>query len=76
MTLSATIEDKGTYLPSSVIAQLSAECAGVRLANEELHDELAPQFKGRVLLRHKHGRAIEPEWLAKLKHWGAVVKES
>ncbi|MEA3209729.1 MAG: hypothetical protein QOE70_2786 [Chthoniobacter sp.] len=74
ITLSVTIEEKNPYLPSSVIVQLAAECAGVRLSGEDLHDELTAQFKaaGQFLLRHRHGRAIEPEWLGKLRQWGSV----
>lgn len=72
VTLSASIEDKGTAVPSSVIAQLSEECSGLRVAGEELHETLAPTFSQRTLLRHKHGRAIELEWLAKLKGWSAT----
>jgi hypothetical protein len=72
VTLSASIEEKGGHLPNSVVAQLAEECAGLRVANDDLHDELAPSFGDRTLIRHKHGRAIEPDWLAKLKHWGAA----
>lgn len=72
VTLSASIEEKGGHLPNSVVGQLAGECAGLRVASEEMYEELAPTFKGRVLIRHKHGRAIEPDWLAKLKNWGAA----
>lgn len=74
VTLSATLEDKSPHLAASVIAQIAVDCAGLRIANDELHDKLAAQFRGgnKFLLRHKHGRAIEAEWLARLQHWGAA----
>lgn len=71
VTLSATLEEKSPHLASSIVVQLAPDCAGLRVAGDELHNELAPLFKGRVLLRHKHGRAIEPEFLARLKGWGS-----
>ncbi len=78
VTLSASIEDKATHLPGSVIAQLAADCAGLRVGSGELHDKLAPEFKanGRFLLRHKHGRAIEPEFISRLAAWAIRTAHS
>jgi hypothetical protein len=78
ITLSASIEEKNAHLPASVISHLSRECAGLRLSNEELHKELAPQFKsdGRFLLLHKHGRAVEPEFISRLAAWAIRTAHS
>jgi hypothetical protein len=78
VTLSASIEDKNPHLPGSVIAQLAEECAGIRLTSEELHEKLAPSFgsSGRFLLRHKQGRAIEPEFISRLAAWAIRTAHS
>jgi len=78
VTLSASIEDKATALPGSVIAQLAADCAGLRTGNSELYEKLAPEFKtsGRFLLLHKHGRSIEPEFISRLAAWAIRTPHS
>ncbi len=78
VTLSASIEEKNPHLPGSVITQLATECAGLRLGSSELHKELAPEFKkdGRFLLLHKHGRAVEPEFISRLAAWAIRTAHS
>jgi hypothetical protein len=78
ITLSASIEEKNPHLPGSVIVQLAAECAGLRLSSAEMHKELAPQFKGdgRFLLHHKHGRTVEPEFISRLAAWAIRTAHS
>jgi len=78
VTLSASIEDKTTFLPTSVIVQLAADCAGLRVGSGELHEKLEPDFKAnnRFLLRHKHGRAIEPEFISRLAAWAIRTAHS
>jgi glycosyltransferase involved in cell wall biosynthesis len=78
VTLSASIEEKNPHLPGSVIVQLVEECAGLRLSNADLHKELAPRFKagGRFLLLHKHGRAVEPEFISRLAAWAIRTAHS
>ena len=78
VTLSASLEEKNAHLPGSVIVQLAAECAGLRLGSADLHAELAPAFKtdGRFLLLHKHGRAVEPEFISRLAAWAIRTPHS
>ena len=78
VTLSASIEEKNPYLPGSVIAQLAGECAGLRVASDDLHDRLAPDFaaNGRYLLRRKQGRAVEPEFVSHLAAWAIRTAHS
>ena len=74
-TVSATIEDK-PHLAASVIEKLAPDISALRVADQDLHEALRPHFKTppRILIRHKHGRAIEPEFLARIKAWGGLGK--
>jgi glycosyltransferase involved in cell wall biosynthesis len=78
VTLSASIEDKSPHLAGSVVAQLSAECAGLRLGNADLYKQLAPEFaaNGRFLLHNKTSRAIEPEFISHLAAWAIRTAHS
>ena len=70
VTVSATIEDK-PFLSSTAIERLAPDFSGLRVCDDELHESLRAHFAaaGRVLLHHRHGRAIEPEFLSRLNAW-------
>jgi glycosyltransferase involved in cell wall biosynthesis len=78
VTLSASIEEKNAFLPGSLIVQLAADCAGLRVGGRDLHEKLEPEFKApdRFLIRHKHGRAIEPEFISRLAAWAIRTAHS
>ena len=77
VTVSATIEDK-PFLSTTAIERLAPDFSGLRICDDELHESLRPHFTtaGRVLLHHRHGRAIEPEFLARLKGWATANLQS
>ncbi len=69
VTSSVTLEEKSPHLPESVALKLAADCIGVRLLGDSFATEL--NQPAQTIVRHKHGRAIEPEWLALLQKWAA-----
>lgn len=74
VTLSATLEEKSPHLADAVVAKLAPDCAGLRILGEGIAFE--PDQKPPIVVRHKHGRAIEPEWLAQLAKWGGLRNHS
>ncbi len=71
VTLSVTLEEKSPHLPESVAIKLAADCTGIRILGDAF-PEL--DTRSQAIIRHKHGRTIEPEWLAHLEKWGASSK--
>jgi len=76
VTLSVSLAED-TSLPASVTAQLARECAGIRVIgkNPDLLALLAknPNAGGVLQEKRKFSRAVEPEWLEKLRSWSARV---
>ena len=77
ITVSATIEEK-PFLSLTAIERLAPDCTGLRVWDDALHESLLPLFipAGRVLLHHRHGRAIEPEFISRLKSWASANPKS
>jgi glycosyltransferase involved in cell wall biosynthesis len=70
VTVSATVEEK-PWLAPAVIERLAPDLTALRVCDAALHKSLLPLFTtpGRVLLHHRHGRTLEPDFLARLKAW-------
>ncbi len=77
VTVSATIEEKPALAPA-VIEKLAPDFRGLRVCEKGMHAALVPHFAaaGRLLIRHRHGRAIEPEFLVHLKAWASANPKS
>jgi hypothetical protein len=74
VTLSTSIEEKNGILADAVMAKLLPHCVGVRVLGEAAAVSVADSnaTPPPVLIRHKHGRTLEPAWLAHLAQWGPL----
>lgn len=75
VTLSVTLDEK-LALPANVFTKLARDCAGIRFIAEapEIESELR-QSEGtpiELIVHEKRGRAMSPEWLARLAKWGGT----
>ncbi len=73
ITLSVTLEEKSPHLPELRGRQARRGVRWRAHPGDGFASETRPSLAG-PLSRHKHGRAIEPEWLVHLEKWGASPK--
>lgn len=72
VSISASLDDK-VALHDETLTVLLKECAGIRVMRGRMEEKIPkPQGgSGPYVLVHKSGRGFEPEWMGKLKGWGA-----
>ena len=75
LSLSVSLEEKSPHLPESVILALARSSVGVRVAGRGFSAEnfnAGSSDKGPTVVHHKHGRALEKEWIVQLRDWGGL----
>jgi hypothetical protein len=73
ISYSVSLEEKTVTLSKTAMLRLTRESIGLRIAGgsaaAEIFKQELPQPR-QMLVHHKHGRALEPEWITHLLQWG------
>jgi hypothetical protein len=72
ISYSVSLEEKTVTLPKTTMLRLTRESIGLRIAGGSAAAEIfkaEPARPRQMLVHHKQGRALEPEWIAHLLQW-------